>query len=139
MLLNEKYEKQWEVIPYLHLGFAMLNLVYLPLSFFISGKIHSILSNPQVSQILIEVYGTDFLFLFSQFGWLKWLSIVFVAYTSGVNLWAFKVFQKDFTAKQARLIFWMNIGVPPWGTALAIVTRYLIKMRASVNDTSNSG
>lgn len=137
MLMNEKYEKQWEVIPYLHLGFAILNLIYLPLSFLLTNKLHSLLSNPQVSQILKEVYGTDFLFLFSQFGWLKWLSICFVVYTSAVNIWAFKVFQSDFTKKQARLIFWMNIGVPPWGTALAIVTRHLIRARASVEEIFN--
>jgi hypothetical protein len=123
----------WEFIPFLHLGFGLFNLMYLPLTFFVLKKVRLVLENPEIKELVMGVYGTDFLWLFGENATLKWVSIILILLTSGVNFVAVYLIRKSGSRKSRkeikyiRWVAWFNIGIPPWGTALGLMSFHLLK------------
>lgn len=116
-----------EMLPFLHYGFAALNLVYIPLGIIGIDLLEWLISQEEISRLLIETYGTDFSFLLSSVSWLHGFSIAYFIISAGLNVWVAKSLFISRRYKWIKQIEWLNIGLIPLGTALAILSLSVIK------------
>lgn len=125
--LPKDFQTRLEMLPFLHYGFAALNLVYIPLGIIGIDLFEWLISQEEVSRLLIEAYGTDFSFLLSSVSWLHGFSIVYFIISAGLNVWVAKSLFIPKRYKWIKQVEWLNIGLIPLGTALAILSLSVIK------------
>lgn len=126
-------DSHWDILPFLHLGFGLINLIYIPVSIWLAHLLGEFVRDPQISALLIQVYGTDFQFIFQKLGWVKLIGVGLVVYTTYINFRGYYLIKNKGSLTKIRFIAWMNIGVPPWGTLLGIVV--LVKLKQWDNQT----
>lgn len=136
--LPKDLKNQLEMLPFLHFGFAALNLLYIPLGILGVKFLEYLLSLEEVSFLLIQAYGTDFSFLLSGTSWLHGFSIGYFVISACLNIWAANSFYKPNRYKWIRQVEWLNIGLVPLGTALAIISLSAIKNLEELKVTESS-
>ena len=116
-----------KMLPFLHLGFAFVNLLYLWLHGYLWDFCKKTIHNPNINKILLDVYGIqflDYLYLFE--GMIQLSGFMFLV-TAILNFYTAWVLYKSFNAKILKLLAWINIGIPPFGTILGIMCLYILK------------
>ena len=116
-----------KILPFLHLGFAIINLLYLGLHEYLWDFCKKTIYDPMTNKILLDVYGiqfSDYLYLFE--GMIQLSGIIFLL-TALLNFYTAWVLYKSFNKKILKLLAWINIGIPPFGTILGIMCLYILK------------
>jgi hypothetical protein len=126
-----------EILPFLHYGFAALNLIYIPLGILALNLLETLIQLEEVSALLIAAYGTDFSFMLGGNSWLHTLSIIYFIISAGLNIWAARSFEKPRRYKYIRQVEWLNMGLIPLGTALAIISLSALKSLESLTPPIN--
>ena len=116
-----------KTLPFLHLGFAIINLLYLGLHDYLWEFCKQSIHNPNINQILLDVYGIQFLDYLSLFeGMIQFSGLMFLV-TAILNFYTAWVLYTSFNTKILKLLAWINIGIPPFGTLLGIMCLYILK------------